>query len=130
MFCPSCGKKNEDTAAQCVGCGQNLFNDAPAQPGIPPQQADQRPEIPNYLVQAILVTVLCCLPCGIVAIVYAAQVNGKITSGDIAGAMNSSQKAKMWSWISFGLGLAAIVIQVLLTILGAGFSAVQSQGGY
>ena len=38
--------------------------------------------IPNYLVQAILTTLFCCLPFGIVAIVYAAQVNTKIEAGD------------------------------------------------
>jgi len=37
--------------------------------------------VPNYLVQAILCTICCCLPFGIVAIVYAAQVNGKVAGG-------------------------------------------------
>jgi hypothetical protein len=79
------------------------------------------------LVQSILVTLFCCLPCGIVAIVYAAQVNGKVAAGDIAGAMNSSQKAKTWSWVAFGLGLVAILIQVIFGVIGAGAVAVQGQ---
>ena len=70
--------------------------------------------IPNYLVQAILCTVCCCLPFGIVAIVYAAQVNGKAAGGDIAGAMDSSKNAKMWCWIAFGCGLAINLIWVLV----------------
>ena len=37
--------------------------------------------VPNYLVFAILATVFCCLPTGIPAIVYAAQVNGKLQAG-------------------------------------------------
>lgn len=127
MYCPSCGKKNEDNASQCVGCGGNLYNEAPAQPGIAPQQPGSRPDIPNYLVQSILVTLFCCLPCGIAAIVFAAQVNGKIAAGDIVGAMQSSKKAKMFCWIAFGLGLAMILIQVLLGVMGVGFSAVQYQ---
>jgi len=65
---------------------------------------------PNYLVQAILVTLCCCLPFGIPAIVYAAQVNGKLSAGDALGAMEASRKAKMWCWISFGLGVASNVI--------------------
>ncbi len=51
------------------------------------------PQIPNHLVWAILATLFCCLPGGIVSIVYAAQVNGKIAAGDIAGARDSSDKA-------------------------------------
>jgi hypothetical protein len=60
--------------------------------------------VPNYLVQAILVTIFCCIPFGIVSIIYAAQVNSKLAIGDVAGAMESSRSAKLWAWISFGIG--------------------------
>ncbi|HKO55598.1 MAG TPA: CD225/dispanin family protein [Thermoanaerobaculia bacterium] len=73
---------------------------APAAPG----------SVPNYLVQSILVTLCCCLPAGIVAIVYAAQVNSKLNAGDIAGAEEASRNAKLWSWIGFGVGILVIVI--------------------
>ena len=53
-------------------------------------------QVSNYLVQAILVTIFCCLPFGIVAIVFAAQVNGKLAAGDYAGAVQTSNQAKMW----------------------------------
>ena len=49
--------------------------------------------VPNHLTQAILVTIFCCLPAGIVSIVYAARVNGKVTVGDTAGAREASQNA-------------------------------------
>ncbi len=75
--------------------------------------------IPNYLVQAILVTACCCMPAGVVSIVYAAQVNSQIASGNIAGAMQSSANAKMWAWIGFGVGGAAILVYVVLGMLGA-----------
>jgi hypothetical protein len=74
--------------------------------------------VPNYLVFAILSTVLCCLPAGIPAIVYAAQVNGKLQVGDIAGAQIASQNAKMWCWISFGLGLAFCFIYGIIVAVG------------
>ena len=81
-------------------------------------------KIPNYLVQAILVTLCCCLPLGIPAIVYAAQVNSKQAVGDIAGAEDSSSKAKMWCWIAFGLGLVSnlIVGAIQIIALAAGSS--------
>jgi len=74
--------------------------------------------VENYLVFAILTTVLCCLPAGIVAIIYAAQVNGKVQMGDLAGANVASENAKMWCWISFGVGLAAIVGWLLVFGVG------------
>jgi len=73
--------------------------------------------VPNYLVQAILTTIFCCLPFGIVAIIFAAQVNGKLAAGDYAGAVETSNKAKMWCWISFGVQLAIIVAYVAFLIV-------------
>lgn len=69
--------------------------------------------IPNYLVQAILTTICCCLPFGIVAIVYAAQVNGKVAAGDMAGAQAASKNAKMWCWIAFGCGIVLWIISII-----------------
>lgn len=76
-------------------------------------------QIPNYLVQAILCTLCCCVPGGIVAIVYAAQVNSKLAAGDTAGAQAASDSAKMWCWISFGVGLVVNLIAVAVQIMGA-----------
>ena len=91
-----------------------------AQPGyFPAQQPYQGEPVPNYLVQAILVTLFCCLPFGIVSIVYAAQVNTKLAAGDYAGALDSSQKAKTWSLWSFGIGLVGGLAYMGLVILGA-----------
>ena len=81
--------------------------------------------IPNYLVQSILVTLCCCLPLGIVGIIFAAQVNSKLAVGDVAGATEASSKARLFCWLGFGLGLAAIIIGIVLN--GAAFlSAIAS----
>jgi hypothetical protein len=74
--------------------------------------------IPNHLVEAVLVTLCCCLPFGIPAIVYGAQVAPKVSAGDIAGALESSRKAKMWSWIGFGLGGAVGLLYALAAVFG------------
>jgi hypothetical protein len=74
--------------------------------------------VQNYLVFAILATVFCCLPAGIPAIVYAAQVNGKLQVGDVAGAQAASNNAKMWCFISLGLGLGVIVLYMILIMVG------------
>ena len=74
--------------------------------------------VQNYLVFAILATVFCCLPAGIPAIVYAAQVNGKLQAGDVAGAQLASNNAKMWCLISAGLGLGVGGIYIVLVMVG------------
>jgi Interferon-induced transmembrane protein/zinc-ribbon domain len=118
MFCTQCGAHNADNATVCVQCGRGL---GPATPlAVQPGARGQRSAVavPNYLVFAIVATVLCCLPAGIPAIVYAAQVNGKLQAGDIAGAQAASKNAKMWCWIAGGVGLAGYLIYGLL--IGAG----------
>lgn len=124
MFCPNCGTQNPDDARICSNCGRNLPGAAPApqaQPApsaFPGGQAMAVTNVPNYLVQSILVTVLCCVPFGIVAIVFAAQVNSKLAAGDYAGAMDASKKAKMWSWIAFGSGLAVVALWAIFAFAG------------
>jgi hypothetical protein len=118
MFCTQCGANNADNAVICTQCGRNLQ----AAVSLPVQQVPpaQSPGVyvPNYLVFAILTTVLCCLPAGIPAIVYAAQVNSKLQAGDIAGAQLASKNAKMWCWISTSAGLAIGVIWGMLAAIG------------
>ena len=76
--------------------------------------------VSNYLVLAII-SLFCCLPLGIVAVIFAAQVNGKVAAGDTTGALDASKKAKMFSYISIGLGLAGIICYVLfIVIMGVG----------
>ena len=82
-----------------------------------------RPNIPNHLVKAIISTLCCCLPFGIVAIVFAAQVNGKLDAGDYAGAQKASQEANKWGNISIGIGvvvnLLVVVGQILIAMAAA-----------
>jgi uncharacterized membrane protein YvbJ len=124
MFCTQCGANNADNAVVCTQCGRNLrgAGSTPLQATgvvLPPGTAASGIAIQNYLVFAILATVFCCLPAGIPAIVYAAQVNGKLAAGDLAGAQKASDNAKMWCWISFGLGVAVTALSVLLFMAGA-----------
>ncbi len=92
----------------------------------PPQPTAAPANVPNYLVPAIL-SLFCCWPLSIVAIIFAAQVNGKVASGDIAGAVDASKKAKLFSFIAIGIGLAIGLIYLVLTILGVGLSALGSR---
>jgi uncharacterized membrane protein YvbJ len=114
MYCKKCGSQNDDNALNCVSCGEVLQH-------VQPLEQLSQP-VSNHLVPAILVTLFCCLPFGIVAIVYAAQVNGKLQANDYAGAMDYSKKTAMWSWISFGLGILATIIGFAMGFFGSAAS--------
>jgi hypothetical protein len=73
-----------------------------------------------------IISLFCCLPLGIVAVIFAARVNGQVQAGDTAGAMESSRKAKMFSYIAIGLGLVWIIIWIVMTVLGVGLGALNS----
>lgn len=66
----------------------------------------------------ILATIFCCLPFGIVSIVYAAQVNGLVAEGKFDSARQASENAKMWAWISFGIGIVPAGLFVLAGVYG------------
>ncbi len=88
------------------------------------EQQLQQPQTPppNYLVFAILTTILCCLPFGIVSIIFAAQVNSKWVAGDFAGAQISSKNAKTWAWVAFAVGITAAIIYIILIMVGVGIA--------
>jgi len=76
----------------------------------PPPTDGYQEFVPNHLVWAILTTLFCCLPFGIVSIVYASQVDGKRAAGDINGAREASRKAGLWAiW-------AAVTLPLLLML--------------
>lgn len=77
---------------------------APPPPGGQPGYGYSPPP-PTHLVWAILVTIFCCLPLGIGAIVFAVQVNSKWAAGDVQGAYLSSRRAKLFSIWAMILGL-------------------------
>ncbi len=115
MFCRSCGQQNDENSYRCVACGAELH--------AAPQRAMPLPsgpveEVPNYLVFAILCTAFCCLPFGIVAIVYSSQVNGLVAAGNIEAARDASKKAKIWCLASFG-SIAALFVLYFLFLLVA-----------
>lgn len=120
-FCQACGAPNQPEALYCARCGASMSG---GQPSAGPVRTVGY--VPNYLVHAIVVTVLCCLPFGIVAIVYAAQVNGKLAAGDYGGALEASSKARTWCWVSFGAGLAFAFAYAAYMLVVMGSLAVMS----
>ncbi len=76
----------------------------------------------SYLALAIVSTILCCLPLGIISIVYATKVNSLYADGKYIEAQRASKSAKTWGLISVGLALFGWIIYLL--IFGVAFLGV------
>lgn len=77
----------------------------------------------NHLVRAILVTLFCCLPMGIVAIIKSSKVNSLYNAGDIEGAYKAAKSSKSWSNWAIGLSIIFIIIYLAVGILAGGLQA-------
>ena len=112
------GRAKPETLVQAEGStdwkplGQFPELAAAAPAGVaPPLGGNQpRPDVPTYLVPAIISTIFCCMPFGIVAIVFAAQVSTRLNAGDVAGAQKASRNARTWFWAAFLVGLITSTI--------------------
>lgn len=89
------------------GGQQPGWGQQPAYPGY-----QQEPD--NYLVWAILVTVLCCLPFGIVSIVYSSKVSALWAQGRYAEAQGAANNAKKWAIIG---AVSAVVAWVIFAVI-------------
>jgi len=92
-------------------------------PYLPQSTPPEAKDIANHLAIAILSTLFCCLPLGIVSIVYAVKVNDLIALGAIDAAREASENAKKWAiWAAVvqlvGLGLYFSIF-IIMIVIGA-----------
>ena len=124
MYCRKCGTPNDDNAFRCIRCGDVVQTIAgqPAGGGFSghPDVASM-PPVPTRLAESICVTLFCCLPCGIVGIVNASSVAGKLAAGDYAGAVEASNRAKNWNIAGFIGGIVVAAIYFAAGMGGARF---------
>jgi hypothetical protein len=114
MYCQKCGTRLPEGSAACPACGSS--------PGAGLALARPVVGVPNYLVQSILVTLFCCMPFGVVAIVFAAMAMSSASAGDRAGAVRAAEQARTWCLVALGLGLVPWVVG-LLWVAFAGLAA-------
>jgi hypothetical protein len=72
----------------------------------------------NWLIESILVTILCCLPLGIVGIIHATKVDTLWSTGQREAAYKASQEAGKWVKIGAISGFIVIVLYIILMIFG------------
>ncbi len=86
-------------------------------PGGPAPGMDPGAQPPTYLVWAVISTLCCCLPTGIVAIIYASKVSPLWQRGDYAGSREASEKAGWWTIISFVAGFIWAPFSMLWSLI-------------
>ncbi|MFV8381405.1 CD225/dispanin family protein [Corynebacterium hindlerae] len=116
------GQENNNPYGQTPGDAYSAAGSYPTSGYSDQPLMEERPQ--NYLVWAILTTVLCCTPLGIVSIVYASRVNGKWDQGDRQGAVASAEKAKLWAIIAAVLGIVGLVLSIVVEFVIPGMEAV------
>lgn len=88
---------------------QNNFN------GMPQKPVNWVP----YLILSIISTLCCCLPFGVVGIVFSAKINSAMLAGNLEEAQNNAKMARIWIIVSFASGLLTWLIYMVLIVTGA-----------
>lgn len=100
----------------------NSFSNRMLQDGAGVRSTDgpRTERVPTYMFSAIFSTLFCCLPLGIVSLVYASKVNSLLAKGDIQGARKASSYAKLWAqlgvWTLLGPALLIAIVLLVLQI--------------
>lgn len=105
--CRSCGCEGEPVYHPV---GETESEEAPPPSSSPSPVPDN---LQNYLAWAILATIFCCIPFGIVAIVYAAQVNVHLAAGNYEAALQASSTARNWCLAATITGLLRPLLYIL-----------------
>lgn len=84
-----------------------------------PQSQPEQVKPDNFLPWAIVSTILCCLPFGIVAIVYASQVDGYWFAGKHEAARRAAKNARTWTWVSIGVAAGCWLIYLICVVVFA-----------
>jgi uncharacterized membrane protein len=88
-----------------------------------------KPTRPNSnLALSIISTILCCLPTGIVSIIYATKVNSSYEDGNYDEANKASKNAKTWGLVSIGVAVVGWLIYIL--IFGVALFGAMSNGNF
>lgn len=121
ITCRECGAQISDAATTCPQCGSLVVKTVAPQP----HQSNNNQICPEtHLTKAIFVTLFCCWPLGIPAIVNAAGVSNAFASGNYQLALQKSNDAEKWSkyciiagvilWILYAIVMVIVIVAELL----------------
>lgn len=107
------GYQYESQRTEPFGERMDSFGERTRPFGERPQYGD-KPACPEtHLAKAIIVTLLCCWPFGIPAIINAANVNNLYLQGRYQEAEEASRNANKWANVSLWVGVGVTVLYLI-----------------
>ena len=104
MFCQKCGiDLGESQESLCPECKEKSL----------------QLEIKDYTVYSVLSMVFCCVPFGVVSLIYSSKSAQLVKDGKTSEAMEMSQKAKTWAIAAAITGFILTLIYITYDILSA-----------
>ena len=82
----------------------------------PPASGGASGTVPNNMVPAII-SIFCCWPLAIPAIIFATRVNSSVAAGNMAGAQEASAQAKKFMKLAFIIGSICWVLFILFYLI-------------
>jgi len=125
-YCVKCGSIMSDEDQTCGNCGAAVSEEGSAKPTMETPSAGPSTASstsngqgypPKYLVQSILVLLFCCLPGGIVALVYGDKIDRLMASGKTDEAWAASKSAKTWLIASVAVAGGIFVLYILAMVI-------------
>lgn len=140
IYCPECGKAMNEPKpsaqatpyhATSVTPGpviesrdysdysrQNQQYSQPYQSPTVPGYGVPTAHVPDYLVPSILLTVCCCPILGAFSLLYSATAKTRLSYGDVQGAKEDANRAKIALMIGGGLFILYILLYVVMAVVG------------
>lgn len=115
MYCRKCGAEIAEGQNFCPKCGANVV---PEQVSVTVNEINPGNKPKSHLVLAILVTICCCIPFGIVSILYGSKVEGAWAGGRYDEAIRCSKLAKRWAIWGLFINIVVWVAYIVLLALG------------
>lgn len=120
------GNNNNNSEENNHSNSSSNYNPVPPELPVPPtgdKNNSEYDDIPplkptNWLWQSIIATILCCIPFGIVGIIFASRVDSLYYNQRYQEAEISARKAKMWALLAFGAGFLYLIIWIILMASG------------
>lgn len=111
MRCPECGADNQSEVTNiCDRCGAKLKD-------LQPQtrmEGTKPAKFESYFIHSIILLACCCMPFGIVALIYAADAKSKFETGRYREAEEKAAKAKLWCIIGLVGGIIGNTVSMFI----------------